>query len=254
MTTRPTQTDEIDLFDVIEQLWRAKLTILLFCVVAMVVAAIYAITSEKKFESQVSFKIDTIPPFYTADKTLVDFEKLFYEKAIFDNWKSNQSDALIEFDQFRAEQVVDGVKVAKTVAYRLAALSIRSSNSSVLVIKSNNLAVLNDFFEYSQHVNQLLKADYVSRARSELEIYEARFSDLKASNESIIRNVLSIDRYIVAAERGANVLKISRPTLPSRKSIQLPVILIISIVMGIGIGVLYVLASNAWRKHMEAAQ
>ena len=24
MTTRPTQTDEIDLFDVIEQLWRAK--------------------------------------------------------------------------------------------------------------------------------------------------------------------------------------------------------------------------------------
>ena len=254
MTTRPTQTDEIDLFDVIEQLWRAKLTILLFCVVAMFLAAIYAITSEKKFESQVNFKIDTIPPFYTADKTLVDFEKLFYEKVIFDDWKKNQSDTSIEFDQFSAEQIVDGVKVAKTVANRLAALSNRSSNSSVLVIKSNKLAVLNDFFEYSQHVNQLLKSDYVSRARSELEIYEARFNDLKASNESIIRNVLSIDRYIVAAERGANVLKISRPTLPSRKSIQLPVILVISIVMGIGVGALYVLASNAWRKHMEAAQ
>ena len=254
MTTRPTQTDEIDLFDVIEQLWTAKLTILLFCVVAMVVAAIYAIASNKEFESQVNFKVDTIPPFYNADKILIDFEKLFYEKDIFDDWKKNQSDTSIEFDEFSAEQVVDGVKVAKTVANRLAALSIRSSNSSVLVIKSNNLAVLNDFFEYSQHVNQLLKADYVSRARSELEIYEARFNDLKASNESIIRNVLSIDRYIVAAERGANVLKISRPTLPSRKSIQLPVILIISIVMGIGVGSLYVLASNAWRKHMEAAQ
>ena len=254
MTTRPTQTDEIDLFDVIEQLWRAKLTILLFCVVAMFMASIYGIASEKKFESQVNFKIDTIPPFYTADKTLVDFEKLFYEKVIFDDWKKNQSDTSIEFDQFSAEQIVDGVKVAKTVANRLAALSNRSSNSSVLVIKSNKLAVLNDFFEYSQHVNQLLKADYVSRARSELEIYESRFNDLKASNESIIRKVLSIDRYIVSAERGANVLKISRPTLPSRKSIQLPVILVISIVMGIGVGVLYVLASNAWRKHMEAAQ
>ena len=254
MTTRPTQTDEIDLFDVIEQLWRAKLTILLFCVVAMFMASIYGIASEKKFESQVNFKIDTIPPFYTADKTLVDFEKLFYEKVIFDDWKKNQSDTSIEFNQFSAEQIVDGVKVAKTVANRLAALSNRSSNSSVLVIKSNKLAVLNDFFEYSQHVNQLLKADYVSRARSELEIYESRFNDLKASNESIIRKVLSIDRYIVSAERGANVLKISRPTLPSRKSIQLPVILVISIVMGIGVGVLYVLASNAWRKHMEAAQ
>ena len=92
----------------------------------------------------------------------------------------------------------------------------------------------------------------MSRARSELEIYEARFNDLKASNESVIRNVLSIDRYIVAAERGANVLKISRPTLTLSKSIKFPVILITSIVMGIG--VLYVLASNAWRKHMEAAQ
>ena len=150
--------------------------------------------------------------------------------------------------------MVDGVKVAKTVANRLAALSIRSSASSVLVIKSNNLAVLNDFFEYSQHVNQLLKADYVSRARSELEIYEARFNDLKASNESIIRNVLSIDRYIVAAERGANVLKISRPTLPLSKSIKLSVVLIISLIVGFGVGALYVLASNAWRKHMEAAQ
>ncbi len=254
MTIRPSQTDEIDLFDVIEQLWRAKLVIVLFCVVAMLMAVIYAVVSEKKFESHVNFKIDTIPPFYTADKTLIDFEKLFYERKFFDDWKQNHSDASIEFDQFSAEQIVDGVTVAKKVANRLAALSISSSNSSVLVIKSNNLAVLNDFFEYSQHVNQLLKADYVSRARSELEIYEARFNDLKASNESIIRNVLSIDRYIVAAERGANVLKISRPTLPSRKSIQLPVILIISIVMGIGVGSLYVLASNAWRKHMEAAQ
>jgi len=131
MATRPTQTDEIDLFDVIEQLWRAKLTIFLFCVVTMFMASIYGIASDKEFESQVNFKIDTIPPFYTADKTLIDFEKLFYEKDIFDDWKKNQSDTSIEFDQFSAEQVVDGVKVAKTVANRLAALSIRASDSSV---------------------------------------------------------------------------------------------------------------------------
>ena len=254
MSIRPIKTDDIDLFELIGQFWRAKITILGFVVASMFCAGLYSLVSTEKYESKLVFQIDAIPPFYSSQKTLIDFEKLFYEKDIFDDWKKNQSDTSIEFDQFSAEQVVDGVKVAKTVAYRLAALSIGSSNSSVLVIKSNNLAVLNDFFEYSQHVNQLLKADYVSRARSELEIYEARFNDLKASNESIIRNVLSIDRYIVAAERGANVLKISRPTLPSRKSIQLPVILIISIVMGIGIGVLYVLASNAWRKHMEAAQ
>ena len=47
MTTRPTQTDEIDLFDVIEQLWRAKITILLFCVVAMFCAGLYSLTSKK---------------------------------------------------------------------------------------------------------------------------------------------------------------------------------------------------------------
>ena len=254
MTTRLTQTDEINIFDIIEQLWRGKITILSFCIVAMLIAGLYAIVSERKYESQVSFKIDTIPPFYTEDKTLVDFEKLFNERSIFDGWKSNQSKSLIEFDEFNAEQIVDGVKLAKKEVNRLAALSNRTSNSSVLVIKSNNLAILNDFFEYSQHVNQLLKADYVSRARSELEIYEARFNDLKSSNESIIRNVLSIDRYIVAAERGANVLKISRPTLPLSKSIKLSVVLIISLIVGFGVGALYVLASNAWRKHMEAAQ
>ena len=199
MSIRPTQTDDIDLFDVDWTILESKNYYISFLRGRYVLCgSIFAITSEK-YESQLLFNIDAIPPFYTADKTLVDFEKLFYEKDIFDDWKKNQSDTSIEFDQFSAEQIVDGVKVAKTVANRLAALSNRSSNASVLVIKSNNLAVLNDFFEYSQHVNQLLKADYVSRARSELEIYEARFNDLKASNESIIRNVLSIDRYIVAA-------------------------------------------------------
>ena len=80
----------------------------------MLIAGLYAIVSERKYESQVSLKIDTIPPFYTEDKTLVDFEKLFNERTIFVGWKSNQSKSLIEFDEFNAEQIVDGVKLAKT--------------------------------------------------------------------------------------------------------------------------------------------
>ena len=146
MSIRPIKTDDIDLLELIGQFWRAKITILGFVVASMFWAGLYSLVSTEKYESKLLFHIDAIPPFYSSQKTLVDFEKLFYEKDIFDDWKKNQSNTSIEFDQFSAEQIVDGVKVAKTVANRLAALSNRSSNASVLVIKSNNLAVLNDFF------------------------------------------------------------------------------------------------------------
>ena len=70
---------------------------------------------------------------------------------------------------------------------------------------------MDDFFKYAIHINGLLKDEYVVRAKEELKIIESRFKDLGSADSNIVDTVLSIDRYIVSAEKGASVLAIQRP-------------------------------------------
>lgn len=251
MSARFSDNDDIDLFVLVEQLWESKLTIIFFAIAALFMSGLYSIASIKHYESRVTISPDTIPPFYTSEKSLNDFERLFYDVSYFDNWKQANKVTSVEFENFSGEQVVDGITVVKNEGQRLAVVKISSTTSAELIVKSDDLSVLNDFFEYAEYVNSELQKHYVSRARAEMEIYEARFNDLKSSDESIIRNVLSIDRYIVAAERGAKVLKVNRPTLPKETTASLKFLLVVSVVLGGVLGAVYILVVNAWHRHVQ---
>ena len=251
MSARFSDNDDIDLFVLVEQLWDSKLTIIFFAIASLFMSGLYSIASIKHYESRLSISIDTIPPFYTAEKSLNDFERLFNDVSYFDNWKQANKVTTVEFENFSGEQVVEGITVAKSEGHRLAVVKIATTTSGELIVKSDDLSVLNDFFEYAEYVNSELQNHYLSRARAELEIYEARFKDLKSLDESIIRNVLSIDRYIVAAERGAKVLKVNRPTLPKETTASLKFLLVVGAVLGSVLGAVYILLVNAWYRHVQ---
>ena len=85
-----------------------------------------------------------------------------------------------------------------------------------MLIRSNQLNILDDFFNYSIYISDLLKREYIVRAKAELEIIEARFNDLGSADSSIVDTVLSVDRYIVSAEKGAETLSIKRPLMPKK--------------------------------------
>ena len=96
-----------------------------------------------------------------------------------------------------------------------------------------------------------MKAEYVSRAKEELNIIETRFKDLSNANDAVISEILNIDRYIDSAEKGAKVLSISHPTFPEKTSPKPILILALSIMLGGMIGVIYVLISNAICKRKD---
>ncbi|MAS74723.1 MAG: hypothetical protein CMM71_08440, partial [Rhodospirillaceae bacterium] len=119
---------------------------------------------------------------------------------------------------------------------------------SFVLVKSNQLPILVDFFKYANHINTALKKEYVQRAKEELNIIETRFKDFSTPNDSIIANTLPIDRYIVSAEKGSSVLAIQRPTMPKKVSPKSSLILSMSVVLGGMVGVIFVLVRNAITK------
>ena len=247
----PSSHNEIDLFELIQVLWDGKYLIAGITLICAVLAGVYTFVKTPNFISKVVYSTDTVPPFYDSQKPLNDFKDLFYLKETFVDWREQSGSSRISFDNFSESEVVDGIALKRKETDQLALISNASTGAQKITIRSGDLALLNDFYEYAEYITQLLKEDYVARARAELAIYEARFDDLKASNQSVIQNVLSIDRYIVTAEKGANVIAIKNPTRPKKVSPTFFLILAMSSVLGGMVGVFFIIVRNAINKRKE---
>ena len=246
------QDDEIDLFELFQTLWDGKWLISAFVAIALLLGSGFLLLKDAVYESKLIYSVDTIPPFYEANKVSTDFQNKFYSVSVFEEWKKNNGDTSLVFDDFSATEVVDGFVLSKDEDEQLATLaSEKKGDSSFVLVKSNQLPILDDFFEYATHINGLLKDEYVVRAKEELNIIDARFKDLGSADSNIVNTVLSIDRYIVTAEKGAKVLAIQRPTMPKKVSPKVSLILALSVVLGGMVGVFFILVRNAIAKRKE---
>lgn len=245
------QDDEIDLFELFQALWDGKWLISSFVATAVLLGGGFLLLKDAVYESKLIYSVDSIPPFYGANKASTDFQNKFYSLTVFEEWKKNNNDISLMFEDFSATEVIDGFVLSKNEDEQLAILTSEKKGGSFVLVKSNQLPMLDDFFEYATHINGLLKDEYVVRAKEELKIIDARFKDLSSADSNIVNTVLSIDRYIVSAEKGAKVLAIQRPTMPKKVSPKSSLILAMSVVLGGMVGLLFIFIRGAVTKRKE---
>ena len=242
-----TYDDEIDLFELFQVLWDRKWLISTFVVLAFLLGNGFILFKDKVYESEVVYFVDTIPPFYSGNKASTDFQKKFYSIDVFKEWKKNKNNISLVFEDFSKTEVIDGFVMSKDKDETLAVIK----DSASILVKSNQLPILNDFYNYAEHINLLLKDEYLSRSNDELKIIETRFKDLSSAESNIVQTVLSIDRYIASAEKGENVLSIERPSVPKKVAPKSSLILALSLVLGGFMGAAYVLIMNAIKTRRE---
>ena len=246
------QDDDIDLFELFQTLWDGKWPISAFIVIAVLLGGSFLFISNSLYQSKINFSIDTIPPFYDNQKVITDFKKKFYSKSTFNGWKKSNDNTLFTFEDFSLTEVVNGFILSKAEGQQLAVLGQKKRMESThIIVKSDQFSMLNDFFMYAEYINNLLKIEYVNRAKDELNIIETRFRDFSTASDTVITNILTIDRYIDSAEKGTKVLYISHPTFPKKISPKPFQILALSIILGGMMGVIYVLISNAICKRKD---
>jgi LPS O-antigen subunit length determinant protein (WzzB/FepE family) len=245
------QDDEISFFELFETLWDGKWLISSFVAIAVLLGGGYLLLKEAVYESKLIYSVDTIPPFYKGDTARTDFQKKFYSSSVFEEWKQNNNNTSLVFEDFSMTEVVDNFVLSKNEDERLAKLVTKKNDDSFVLVMSNQLPILDDFFNYANHINALLKDEYLVRAKEELKIIELRFKDLGAADSNIVDTVLSTDRFIVSAVKGANVFTIQRPTMPKKVWPKSSITLAICVVLGGMIGVFFTLVRNAITKRKE---
>ena len=107
------QNDEIDFFELSQTLWDGKWIISTFVAIAIFLGGCLLLFQDTVYESKIRYSIDTLPPFYGTTKASADFQKKFYSKNIFEDWKKNNSKGSLVFENFSNEEIVDGFMLSK---------------------------------------------------------------------------------------------------------------------------------------------
>ena len=114
-------------------------------------------------------------------RVFADFQNLFYSISIFEEWKKSIGNTSLIFEDFSNTKVFDGVVVSKSEDERLAKLAKNMTRqmtikkgSTFILVKTNQLAILDDFFKYANHINRMMKNGYFVRANDELKNIESR--------------------------------------------------------------------------------
>ena len=245
-----TVNDEIDLFELSLVLWARKKLICIFILISVVFGSSFILISVPTYETNLNYSVDNIPPFYLAEQATSHFKKTFFSKKAFIAFKLKEPSSKLIFDDFKETYMFEGVLLRKPDKARLV-LYTSTRGDKRIIIKSAQLQLVNDYFIYANYINSILRMEYLKRAKDELKIIKTRFTDFSNVNEVIIEQLLIIDRYIVAAEKGAHVLLFERPDMPKKVSPNSPLIIVLSIILGGIIGMTIAIIQNSNRKRKD---
>ena len=250
--------DEIDFYELFQAVWDGKWIISTFVSIAILLCGAYLLVKDAVYESKLFLSVDgsvpligrtvNLKPF--EQKFYIDFQKKFYSEKLFEEWKENNSNTSLVFEDFNMTEVVDGFVFSKRKADQLATFELKRAGNTFILVKSNLLPLVIDVFRYSNYINETLKREYLLEAKNDLENIKLMFDTGAAADGDALETILSLRRFIDAAEKGSNVLVIKSPSMPinvSHKFLKLTM----SAVLGGMVGVFFIFFRNAIKRRKE---
>ena len=253
------QDDEIDLFELFQTLWNGKWLISTFVAIAVLLGGGFLLLKDAVYQTKIFLSVDgsvplnkkqiALKPF--QQKVYIDFQSKFYAEKLFEDWKESNSNTLLVFEEFSTTEGVDGFVLSKNEGEQLVTFELDKVGDTFILVNTNRLPLVLDVFKYANHINEMLKKDYVYQAKNDLKTTEVLFKNGGSVSGDAFESILSIKTFIDSTEKGANVLTIQRPTMPKKVSHKTSLILAMSLVLGGMVGVFFILVRNAITKRKE---
>jgi capsular polysaccharide biosynthesis protein len=246
------EDNEIDLFELFQTLWDSKALISLFVLITLMLGGAFIAIKEPRYESTINFAVNNTPPFLTTDEVINDFKSSFFSKEALEAWKKANPDSQVNYEELSNHSNELGFILAKDEDDLTVWFDHNKRSGHSLVIDSNELAYVNDMFEYLVYLSEKLKAKYTVIAKDELIAVEANLEKSQQSEQFSIKRSLDLKRYINYGRD--DLIRIERPTEPKLKSPKPLLVLTLSVFLGGLMGVFFVLIRNAYRSHKKSLE
>jgi hypothetical protein len=243
-SNKTAQNDEIDLFELCITLWQGKWVIIVLTALSVILSTLYLMLMPAQFEAKITIINDTAPPLQIADGLHKDFKKTLLQKSHFLQWRKANEAASFNFDLLSENDALDGFIVSKQEDAKDVVIRHKNDESNIIV-RSNNLRLLSDFYDYANFTNDSLTALYLKRVENELSEFEARLADFSMLDEAVVQMSVKTIGFLDDVKNGAKLFQVKRPTLPVKKAPRSSLILALSLVLGGFLGAVIVLMRKA---------
>ena len=245
--TKQIHEAEIDLFELIQILWKGKFIIIAAMITSTLCGLYFFNTKDKSYQAHIHYTLDYLPPFISARRADSDLKQYFFSSDVYQAWRKLNSNAEISYKDINPILTVNGFKLTKNPRNSMARFVLNKKERTLLV-KSNSLSLLNEYYSYLNHVNSILTADYISQSKNRLVMIENTFGDLGKSNDIVANNILDIVAYFSDVERGEMVFKIQHVSPPTLLGPKKRMVLLLSAMIGGIFGVVCALFVGAMHK------
>ena len=158
-----------------------KKTLIIFIFISILIGFAFLIlrdNSLKKpvYQTNLEYSVIPIPEFYNTNTTSVleDFEKNFYLKNIFDEWKNQNPQSPINFTDITNTKLIDDIIYRKNENELLVSFN-KQGHFNEIILKTDQIIFLDEINKYIDHVNFKITNDYYLKFEELLKIIKKKY-------------------------------------------------------------------------------
>ena len=242
------QEDEINLTHILISLWSSRALISISVILAVTIGSLYLSFQDKVYESRLVFSLQYTPPKQNEANLFTYFEKSFFSKKNFNKWRSKNSKYNLTYQDISFIDEIDGFEVSIDEDKRSVVFKHERNKSSYLLIRSNQLNLLNGVHGYSNYINDILHREYVDAA---IKVSESMSTD---SINVLDQDVVTDYKQYIEFSKKNSLFYIRPPSKPQKVSPNNSLTLLLFFITGFVLSSFYVLLKNAITGRVESRE
>ena len=254
-----TSEDEIDVVKIILFIWRGKWLLCVSVAFFLLIGSGYLGVRDRIYISQINALFDNKPPFATNAQINLDFQKMYFSRQRFEDWKKARENAALKFNDLIGPEDASVSFFAARRNDKLVEFSVKRKEI-ILQAKTTRPANLEEILDYTVSIGEQLNSHYRKSTEINIKTVNKRIKDALALDQGLdmdyfFGKLLEIDKYNLRANDGANLFRFSRPNAPKPTGLPNHLILFFCGICGgfVGLAILVMHSIIVWfRSELEA--
>ena len=218
--------DDIELLDLFIILWKSKLTFILFIFVSILIGVSLFINDKSKivikdpyYEAKLNFSINmklphnlksTFKPDAGFNRVIEEYQKIFYSKDAFQEWKDKNLQSNITLNDFSNTKLRGYYYETKGENLFL---KFKKMDDLHMLVQSSQIEVFDEVFSYSEHVSKLLNSNLYSYYKDLYEQIDMKFKEFnntysQSASADFIFEQIKIQNFLKQMDEGYRFIKI----------------------------------------------
>ena len=237
--SQQTMTDEIDLFQLFETLWRGKWQIIIITALSLCVGFAFVTLSEREFQSNIRLSVLATAPGQTEKGVLLRYRNAISNEATYAPYLATSGAQHLTKADFETTEEIQGFRYQRDDKDILFSMT-----NQTIFIRSGDQNKIADLSRYFAHVATAETAKQVKKAKEELELGTLMTRD-KNDLSRLEDKKMNLREFIAEFEDGDSQLTLSAPTFPDQIAPRTFLVLVMSIFIGGFVSVMLVLVRAA---------